>query len=116
MYPTAKTLNSPGNSHARDRRHSFGIGRLVVGDDVWVRMDALLGDESRFKLGELVHKHVSGLHGDVTAADAALNEFALRQHADGGSQHVVASKYAVGNLNIEIVTHLANGETVVRLA
>ena len=79
-------------------------------------MYALLGDEARFKLGELVHKHVSGLHGDVTAADSALNKFAITEHASGGSQHVVVSRYSIGDLRVEIVTNLTDGKTVVRLA
>ena len=115
MFPTARTLNGP-DAHSRDPRHKFGVSHLTIDEDVWVRLDAMLGDESRFKAGELIHKHVSGLHGAVTAADAALNEFALVEHARGGSQHVVISKYAVGDLYVEIVTSLGNGETVVRLA
>lgn len=108
-------------SHIRnsphDPRHRFPLGNLLLSKNVITALTVLLGSEveARFKLGEIVHRHLSGYHGRISLEDRTLNEFVIRERTLRGSEHVVLSRHALADIELDVVTHLGDRKTVVRL-
>lgn len=109
-HPTARPID-------HDTRNRFTIGRLTIAEGLINQIAQIVGGETeaRFRLGEVVHLHARGFGGQISIEDRALNEHVLREYRLRGTSHVVLSRHNIEGTAVEIVTHLGNRTTTVRL-